>query len=54
VTDREYRDLLHKNHLCRYCKRQDAYTLSVHVLCAVCAENEREGQRKRREKDGGQ
>lgn len=53
MTDREYRDLLHRNHLCRYCKRQDAYTLSGHVLCAECAENEREGQRKRREADGG-
>lgn len=53
VTDKEYRDLLRKSHLCRYCKRQDAYTISGHALCAECAEKDRERQRKRRAKDGG-
>ena len=53
MTDKEYRDLLHENHLCRYCKRQDAYTLNGRVLCAKCAERERESQRKRRARDGG-
>ena len=54
MTDREYRDLLKRSHLCGYCKRQDAFTLAGRVLCAECAEKDRERQRRRRARDGGQ
>ena len=54
MTSQEYRALLKKNHLCRYCKQQDAYTLAGHPLCAECTEKDRIRQRKRREKDSGE
>lgn len=53
MTDKEYRQRLHDSHLCRYCKKQDAYTLAGRVLCAECTEKDRERQRERRAKDGG-
>jgi hypothetical protein len=54
VTNQEYRTLLRKNHLCRQCKRQDAFTLAGHPLCARCTELDTINQRKRRAKDGGE
>jgi hypothetical protein len=54
MTECEWRKLLRKNHICRQCKRQDAYTLAGHPLCFECTEKDRIRQRKRRAKDGGE
>jgi hypothetical protein len=54
MTGYEWRKLLRKNHICRQCKRQDAYTLAGHPLCFECTEKDRINQRKRRAKDGGE
>ena len=37
----EYRQLLKKAHLCRDCKKQDAYTLNGRTYCFECAEKMR-------------
>ena len=46
--EREYCKRLH---ICRYCKSQDAYTLSGRTLCAECAAEEAERKRRKRAKD---
>ena len=48
MTTQEWRRKLKAAHLCRDCKKQDAYTLSGRTRCAECAEREAEAQRKRR------
>lgn len=51
MTIQEYRQRLKAAHLCRDCKKQDAYTLSGRTRCAECAEREAEAQRKRRKEN---
>lgn len=46
---RENRALLKSLHICRDCKRQDAYTLAGRTYCAACAAKHAERQRRRRE-----
>jgi len=36
VDENEYRKLLKKAHLCRECRKQDAFTLAGHSRCAEC------------------
>lgn len=36
MDQNKYRKLLKKAHLCRECKKQDAFTLAGHTLCAEC------------------
>ena len=36
MNQNEYRKLLKKAHLCRECKKQDAFTLAGHYVCAEC------------------
>ncbi len=35
---KNYRDMLKRNHFCRECLRKDAYTLAGRVYCAECTE----------------
>lgn len=37
MTTAEFRALLKRNHLCRDCRAQDAYTLAGRTYCAECA-----------------
>lgn len=53
MTQQEYRQKLKKYHICRECKKQDAYTLNGRTYCADCAEKIAERKRKERAKDGG-
>lgn len=41
MTIQEYRVKLKKAHLCRDCKKQDAYTLAGRTYCYDCAEKQR-------------
>lgn len=41
MTLAEYRQMLKKAHLCRECKKQDAYTLNGRTYCFECAEKMR-------------
>lgn len=54
MTQKEYRKLLKQNHICRNCKKQDAYTLNGRTYCAECAEKNAEQKRNARKKDGGE
>ena len=45
--------MLVKFHLCRDCKKQDAYTLSGRTRCFECAERDRQQHRKRRSAEAG-
>ena len=45
---RENRAMMKRLHICRGCKRQDAYTLAGRTYCAACAEKNAEDWRKRR------
>ena len=38
MTESEYRAKLKANHICRDCKKTDAYTLAGRTYCAECAE----------------
>lgn len=49
MTDREYRAMLKKNHLCHDCKQQDAYTLAGRTYCYDCAEKQRLAKQKARQ-----
>ena len=49
ADDCEYRRLLKKLHICRGCKRQDAYTLSGRTYCAECAARNAKKKREWRE-----
>jgi hypothetical protein len=44
----EYRKLLKKAHLCRECRKQDAFTLAGHTLCAECRARNTELRAKKR------
>ena len=50
---REWRRMLKEHHICRSCKRQDAYTLNGRTYCAECAGKGAEKQRNWREKHPG-
>ncbi len=41
MTEKEYRHKLKQAHLCRDCKKQDAYTLGGRTYCFDCAEKQR-------------
>lgn len=47
----EYRRLLKKHHLCRECKKQDAYTLAGRTYCCECAERGRKAKAEARKDD---
>ena len=49
----EWRRKLIAAHICPICRNQDAYTLGGRVLCANCAEADRERTRRRRETEAG-
>lgn len=41
-SQRNYREMLKRNHLCTRCHKQDAYTLGGRSMCAECTERQRE------------
>ncbi len=41
MTEKEYRKKLKEAHVCRECKKQDAYTLAGRTYCFECAEKAR-------------
>lgn len=49
----DYRKLLKKHHICRDCKKQDAYTLAGRTYCAECAQKQAEAKRNEYARDGG-
>ena len=44
MDEAEYRRLLKKNHICRDCRKQDAYTLAGRTYCFECAEKGRKAK----------
>lgn len=48
MTVAEYRKRLKAAHLCRECKKVDAYTLGGRTMCAECAERHAARERARR------
>lgn len=38
ISQNDYRSMLKRNHFCRDCLRQDAYTFAGRVYCAECTE----------------
>lgn len=51
MTETEWRKCLKAAHLCRECKKQDAYTLGGRTYCAECAAKGAERKRKARQDD---
>ena len=49
MTLNEYRQKLKENHICRDCKKTDAFTLSGRTYCADCAEKIRLAKAKARQ-----
>lgn len=49
----DYRKLLKKHHICRDCKKQDAYTLAGRTYCAECAQKQAEAKRNEYARDRG-
>lgn len=54
MTEKEWRARLKAAHICRGCKKQDAYTLGGRTYCEECAAKEAERKRRWREADGGE
>lgn len=50
---REWRRMLKEAHICRGCRKQDAYTLGGRTYCHECAEKMAEKKREERRRDGG-
>lgn len=44
----EYRGKMKQAHICRDCKKQDAYTLAGHTYCFECSEKQRLAKQKAR------
>ena len=53
MTEKEWRALKKKHHICRECGKQDAYTFGGRTYCAECAAKEAARKRAKRLAQGG-